>query len=350
MQNTRLKELREKLGYTVAQIIQATDLTLSHYSKLEKDKISNAGITSYIKLADFYGVGLDYLLGRSTQPTIETNIVTYDIIKDIHKFNKINFNKVDNDNIEDEVEIKKVETKILKDIIKKEKVEHSDYPVNILNAIFEQKIVTTNIKIVPTIIRDLELIYNEYLTDRETYIIKMRFIKQLSLKHIGKLLNVTTERIRQIETRAVRKLRRNYIMNMLVYNIDEDIESKKQELNKLKDEINNCKAELEKHNTEMESKGLISKDFNIYELNFSVRTTRCLLHGRINSLEKLVKHTLHGKLFKIRNFGRKSYFEVLNKLQEMKIIKYDNSINNVDDVRKTIRLVRRPFVLINVTG
>lgn len=342
MKNKKLKELRETLGYTISQIAQATNMTHSHYSKLEKNKIPNPGIETYIKLADFYGVGLDYLLDRSTQPTIETNIITYDIIKDIHKFNKIDFHKVDNDNIEDEVEIKKVETKILKDIIKKEHLDDSDYPVNILNAVFRQHIIKTDIEIVPTIIKDLELIYNEYLTEREIYIIKMRFIKQLTLKHIGKLLNVGTERIRQIEAKALRKLRRKYIMNVLVYKIDNDIENKKQELNRLKNEI-------EKYNNLIESKGLISKDYNIYELEFSIRTTNCLVRGKIDSLKKLIKYTLNGEILKVRNLGKKCYFEILHKLQELKIIKYDNSSNTIDDVRKTIGLVRRPFVYLKVT-
>lgn len=317
-------------------------MTHSHYSKLEKNEIPNPGITSYIKLADFYGVGLDYLLGRSTQPTIEDNIVAYDIIKDIHKFNKINFHKVDNDNVEDEVEIKKIETKILKDIIKQENLDDSDYPVNILNAVFRQHIIKTDIEIVPTIIKDLELIYNEYLTEREIYIIKMRFIKQLTLKHIGKLLNVGTERIRQIEAKALRKLRRKYIMNILVYKIDNDIENKKQELNNLKNEI-------EKYHNQIESKGLVNKDYNIYELNLSIRATNCLVRGNVDTLEKLVKYTLNGKILKVRNLGKKCYFEILNKLQELKIIKYGNNITNVNDVQKTLQLVRRPFVYVKMT-
>ena len=160
MQNNRLKELRETLGYTIMQIAQTTNMTRQLYSKLEKNKIPNASIAYYIKLADFYGVGLDYLLGRNTQPTINTNIVTYDIIKDINKFNKINFNKPDTDNIEEITEIKKVETKILQNIIKKENLTQADYPINILNAIFDQNILKTEIEIVPTIIKDLELIFN----------------------------------------------------------------------------------------------------------------------------------------------------------------------------------------------
>lgn len=341
MQNNRLKELRETLGYTIMQIAHATNMTRQLYSKLEKNKIPNASIAYYIKLADFYGVGLDYLLGRNTQPTINTNIVTYDIIKDINKFNKINFNKPDTDNIEEITEIKKVETKILQNIIKKENLTQADYPINILNAIFDQNILKTEIEIVPTIIKDLELIYNEYLTEREIYVIKMRFIKQLTLKNVGKLLNVGRERIRQIETRAIRKLRRDYITNSLVYKIDDDIENKKQELNKLKDEI-------EKYNNKIQIRRIVTKPINIYELNFSIRTTNSLIRANIDTLEKLVKYTLNNEILKTRSLGKKSYFEILNKLQDMKIIKYDSSIDNVDNVIHSIRLIRRPFVFVTI--
>ena len=341
MQNNRLKELRETLGYTIMQIAQTTNMTRQLYSKLEKNKIPNASIAYYIKLADFYGVGLDYLLGRNTQPTINTNIVTYDIIKDINKFNKINFKKPDTDNIEEITEIKKVETKILQNIIKKENLTQADYPINILNAIFDQNILKTEIEIVPTIIKDLELIYNEYLTEREIYVIKMRFIKQLTLENVGKLLNVGRERIRQIEARAIRKLRRGYITNSLVYKIDDDIENKKQELNKLKNKI-------EKYNNKIQIRPIVTKPINIYELNFSIRTTNSLIRANIDTLEKLVKYTLNNEILKTRSLGKKSYFEILNKLQDMKIIKYDSSIDNVDNVIHSIRLIRRPFVFVTI--
>lgn len=341
MQNNRLKELRETLGYTIIQIAQATNMTRSRYSKLEKNKIPNASMVSYIKLADFYGVGLDYLLGRNTQPTINKNIVTYDIIKDINKFNKINFNEPDTDNIEEITEIKKVETKILQDIIKKENLIHTGYPINILNAIFDQNILKTEIEIVPTIIKDLEIIYNEYLTEREIYVIKMRFIKQLTLENVGKLLNVGRERIRQIEAIAIRKLRRGYITNSLVYKIDDDIENKKQELNKLKDEI-------EKYNNKIQTRRIVTKPIHICELNFPIRTTNSLIRANIDTLEKLVKYTLNNEILKTRSLGKKSYFEILNKLQDMKIIKYDNNIDNVDNVIHSIRLIRRPFVFVKI--
>ena len=52
------------------------------------------------------------------------------------------------------------------------------------------------------------------LTDREKYVIALRFgigvDRTYTLEEIGKMLNVTRERVRQIETKSLKKLGRNY--------------------------------------------------------------------------------------------------------------------------------------------
>ena len=45
------------------------------------------------------------------------------------------------------------------------------------------------------------------LTDREKLALKLRFEDEMSLEDAGKVLDVTRERFRQIETKALRKLR-----------------------------------------------------------------------------------------------------------------------------------------------
>lgn len=137
------------------------------------------------------------------------------------------------------------------------------------------------------------------------------------------------------------KLRRGYITNSLVYKIDDDIENKKQELNKLKNEI-------EKYNNKIQTRRIVTKPIHICELNFSIRTTNSLIRANIDTLEKLVKYTLNNEILKTRSLGKKSYFEILTKLQDMKIIKYDSSIDNVNDVIHSIRLIRRPFVFVKI--
>jgi RNA polymerase sigma-32 factor len=46
------------------------------------------------------------------------------------------------------------------------------------------------------------------LTERECEVLELRLTDNLTLKQIGQRLGITSERVRQIETRALRKLQR----------------------------------------------------------------------------------------------------------------------------------------------
>lgn len=65
----RLKEIRKAKG--ISQLKLAMDLntnqnTISRYETGEREP----GITELIKLADYFGVSVDYLLERTNNPTI----------------------------------------------------------------------------------------------------------------------------------------------------------------------------------------------------------------------------------------------------------------------------------------
>lgn len=65
----RLKELRKKKG--VSQLRLATDLnttqnTISRYETGEREP----GIDELIKIADYFNVSVDYLIGRTENPNI----------------------------------------------------------------------------------------------------------------------------------------------------------------------------------------------------------------------------------------------------------------------------------------
>lgn len=54
---------------------------------------------------------------------------------------------------------------------------------------------------------------NYELTEREQQVVKMRFqINPYTLEEIAKKLGVTRERVRQIEAKGIRKMRRNMEM------------------------------------------------------------------------------------------------------------------------------------------
>ena len=67
----RLKELRKKKG--ISQLRLATDLnttqnTISRYETGEREP----GIDELIKIADYFNVSVDYLIGRTENPKTNT--------------------------------------------------------------------------------------------------------------------------------------------------------------------------------------------------------------------------------------------------------------------------------------
>lgn len=63
MINERIRELRESQNKKQEEVASYLHVTQSTYSKYELGKI-DIPIGAYIKLADYYGVNIDYLVGR----------------------------------------------------------------------------------------------------------------------------------------------------------------------------------------------------------------------------------------------------------------------------------------------
>lgn len=63
----RLKKLRSDKGLTPREVGQATHLGTLRYKNIEAAE-TNPTLSILLALADFYGVSLDYLVGRSDDP------------------------------------------------------------------------------------------------------------------------------------------------------------------------------------------------------------------------------------------------------------------------------------------
>ena len=66
---TRLKELREERGYTQLKVGMDLNLTQNSVSRYETGE-REAGYLTLIALADYYGVSIDYILGRTENPAM----------------------------------------------------------------------------------------------------------------------------------------------------------------------------------------------------------------------------------------------------------------------------------------
>ena len=196
-----------------------------------------------------------------------------------------------------------------------------EYPLNLLYAVFEDEKMLENTDTLIDLNGSVE--YTLFtLLDRERQILKYRFEDLMTYEEIGKLYSVTRERIRQMEARALRKLRSPQRLKYLKCGVSGVMEMNREEyLNRVMDienrlielcKLNEAKADEVIHDVKLREK---YKGEPIENCDFSVRTYNCLKRRGVDSLSKLSRLS-YDEITKIRNLGRKSVEEIIYKLRE----------------------------------
>lgn len=167
-----------------------------------------------------------------------------------------------------------------------------------------------------------------FLTPREEAILEQRE-KGLTLEQVGKNFNVTRERIRQIETKAHRKILARLRTRLAKINaeiiVDLNDEERLPQMEKdLIVQLRNKIPVLKKLLTYIESlEQLVPEhvindsylDQKIEVLDLSVRSYNALRRANINTLRELSQHPIYD-LMKIRNLCRKSLKEIIIKAED----------------------------------
>ncbi|NCB43258.1 MAG: hypothetical protein EOM59_11635 [Clostridia bacterium] len=164
-----------------------------------------------------------------------------------------------------------------------------------------------------------------FLTEKEQKVIKFRFEQIKTLAETSKEFGVCKERIRQIEAKALRKLRHpqyyKHYMGISLYDMG-------LKLNKKETEI---RAEFEKHCAEckIHPQQIADKPkskIDISDMDLSVRAYNCLIRANKRTISDLAVMSFNDFL-KIRNLGHKTVDEVITKLKEYGIeIKEDENV------------------------
>lgn len=166
------------------------------------------------------------------------------------------------------------------------------------------------------------------LTERERTVLKERFVNKMTLETCARIHGVTRERIRQVEAKALRKLRHprlSVMFRLAPYSYTKQVE---QENGKLRLECATLYQHLEEKNkriqelTQAEQKEATravrvpEDDLTIEDLELSVRSFNCLLRAGLRSVSDLRRISL-SDLRRVRNLGRKSFDEIVAKLKEI---------------------------------
>ena len=167
--------------------------------------------------------------------------------------------------------------------------------------------------------RLIEEVMTQHLTERENKVLQMRYEWGMSLEEVGKELGVTRERIRQVEARAIRKMRMRKLDIMCAPVIDyrkelSDNEVLRNQVNYLQSELDRIRGISELPRAEADKKRSIMET-SIDELNLSIRAYNCCKRAGINTLGDLSMKTLDD-MQHVRNLGRRSLQEIEQKMAE----------------------------------
>lgn len=167
----------------------------------------------------------------------------------------------------------------------------------------------------------LEYIIQKTLTEREGRVLDMRYKRYMTMAAIGEEYGLRAERIRQIEAKAVRKLRhpsrsRYILMGMEGYinylrdtAVDERLREYKKEIISLEKKI----AELT--DTEYEEEKNELENAPLAELDLSVRTFNILYRAGYSTVKELLDADAE-KIVSLPNLGLKNFSDLIDVLSE----------------------------------
>lgn len=180
------------------------------------------------------------------------------------------------------------------------------YPVNILKAaiacITDDELMRYDLR---------KILYGDFLSEQEKKILELRFKYRLTLDETAAEMQRTRERIRQIEAKALRKIRvRKHKLRL--YTLEEVTEM-----------IENARERwLAEMDEEEKQKSNGIDDQGIEELDLSIRTYNCLIRKGIKTIGD-IKHFDQNQDKKkysywqsVRNLGKRSLEELRTKMRE----------------------------------
>lgn len=197
------------------------------------------------------------------------------------------------------------------------------YPLNLIYTVFgdEAEDWAENIDMIPDFRGSVEYVL-QMLTEREGAILKHRFVELMTYEETGKIYNITRERIRQVEARALRKLRHPARAKYLKYGVSGVIDNIRAEHFKRLAELESKLIELCKLNEKTADEVIRDNELRkkyaptqIEDIDLSVRSYNSLKRVGINTLQQLAKLS-YEDLIHVRNLGRKSVDEIIEKLKE----------------------------------
>lgn len=206
----------------------------------------------------------------------------------------------------------------------------ADFPENLVDAIGIYDNEEDPLKIEPvSIVTMLAVMEAARLSEREVKVLMFRYWDRLDLYSTGEQFGVTRERIRQIEAKALRKIRgwkacREILQKGFYQWTQEQIRQRADAI--VEERIKQFKTQwlIDHPEPEYVAGDPVDPEINeraskmqmtIEELDLSVRSYNCLKRANIDTVRDLTERTADSMIY-VRNLGRKSLDEIRKKLNQ----------------------------------
>jgi DNA-binding CsgD family transcriptional regulator len=194
----------------------------------------------------------------------------------------------------------------------------SVYPMNLIKRVFQDNEDKSREVSIKKFLQTLAT-----MSEREQKVLRLRFEEKKTLKETGKECGITQERARQIEAKAIRKLRMPIrTQEFMTVTISDMVEQRKkyEELAYQYELLRKAFETVTKEKVYPEFiKGLADKsdilEKDIEDVEFSVRTYNCLKRAGKNTLKDIINMQRY-ELSSIRNLGKRSQEEVIDVLKK----------------------------------
>lgn len=205
----------------------------------------------------------------------------------------------------------------------KPSIVESEYPYNLLETIVRNTTMDVPLNMTPDRIRGLQYAMST-LEPREYEVLMYRYNSKLTLRAIGEIYSLSVERMRQIENKALRKLRTPSRWNYIKLGVAGYWQQRKKQyydqgyrIGYLDGYENGVKDEKEGRNRAYKDNPIL--DLIIENLELSTRAFQCLRRMGCNRIGDVVAKDAES-ILKTRNMGKKSMDEIARALHKRNII------------------------------
>lgn len=325
--NDYLLKLIEKTDVSRNDLAEAIGISRASMQLYCQGKESPS-IDALLKMSDFFCIPIDVLIGRCTEEEfndIYTNYSSCFMVLRSRAYSDYLLKRRAGPN-----------NKYSFPDIKNCKME-AGWPNNLIDSVWGE---TLPIYVTRDICAGVEKAIESLNNEREQQCIYMYFKDGMTLRQIANEYSLTVERIRQIVSKALRKLRHPARSQFIRYGADggtiydeiRTLELRKSSLEAqirlLNNELEDLQEDATNHILDRNTLDYKSRFGILPEMDLSVRTFNCLARADCITLPEIIELVSSGKVIKLRNFGKRSLVELLTVLKE----KYDTDLFYVYDL------------------